>query len=353
MPPEDAAISLPAADQPPVAAKPAPFAERLAAKEAELGGPDAEEVSRPATAEAKTPAKSDKAPGDPREAKLAQLKTIAGELGLAVDDSAVSVAERAEHRAAIRRQREKLEQEREAFLRDKGEFDKNKGEKVAKAEAILAALESGDPDAFATNAGFKDFNDFQHNFLKRLADPNYSEFKKLQKEIEDQKAERAKAEQEAKQRQESQRKAQVMDAYMSNLTEQAKASTNPLVAAMADDPLFLQAVFAIQRDNWDEGTQSTCTLEQALKKATKGAKMDLESELRGLRDRLNKGFAEPEMPAAAAKLNAGGNGKKPAPKTAVVPTSAGAGGGPPKKPSEMTPKEWAAYKAAKFAEADA
>jgi len=349
MPPEDAAIALPAADQPPVPARELPFAERLAAKEAELGTDDDTPVAPGTTKEAKPKA----APVDPREAKRAQLKAIAEELGLAVDDTAVSVAERAEHRAAIRRQKAQLEADREAFLRDKGEFDKNKGEKVAKAEAILAALESGDPDAFATNAGFKDFNDFQHNFLKRLADPNYSEFKKLQKEIEDQKAERQKAEEEAKQQQAAKQRAQAMDTYMANLTAQAKASANPLVAAMADDPLFLNAVFAIQRDNWDDETQSTCTIDQAIKKATKGAKTDLETELRGLRDRLNKGFAEPTLPAAAAKLNGGGNGKKPAPKTAVVPTSAGAGGGPPKAITEMTKAEWAAYKAAKFAEVDA
>lgn len=344
--PEDASIPLPAADQPPAAARPAPFAERLAAKEAELGGPaDAPPVETGSAPEAKPKA----AAADPREAKRSQLKALADELGLTLDDSAVSVSERAEHRAAIRRQKAQLESDREALLRDRGEFDKNKGEKVAKAEAILAALESGDPDAFATNAGFKDFNDFQHNFLKRLADPNYSEFKKLQKEIEDQKAERAKAEEETKQRAESQRRAEAMDSYMSNLTKQAQGSSNPLVAAMADDPLFLQAVFAIQRDHWDEEKQQTISVEQAIKRATKGAKQDLESELRGLRDRLNKGFAEPTLPARAAKLNG-----KPAPKTAVVPaSSSGAGGGAPKPISEMTKSEWAAYKAAKFAEADA
>ena len=350
MPPEDAAIALPAADQPPVPAREIPFAQRLAAKEAELGTTDDD---TPVAVGAPPEAKPKAAAADPKEAKRAQLKALADELGLALDDTAVSVAERAEHRAAIRRQKAQLEADREAFQRDKGEFDKNKGEKVAKAEAILAALESGDPDAFATNAGFKDFNDFQHNFLKRLADPNYSEFKKLEQKIAEKEAQEKKAADEAKQRQTQQERARAMSTYMDNLTAQAKASANPLVASMADDPLFLQAVFAIQRDNWNDETQSTCTVEQAIKKAAKGAKLDLETELRGLRDRLNKGFAEPELPAAAAKLNGGGNGKKPAPKTAVVPTSAGAGGGPPKAISEMTKSEWAAYKAAKFAEADA
>jgi hypothetical protein len=138
---------------------------------------------------------------------------------------------------------------------------------------------------------------------------------------------------------------------MSNLTATCQKSTNPLVAAMADDPVFLQAVFQIQKENWDQETQQTVTVEQAIKKAMRGAKQDLESEMRGLYDRLHKGFSSvgETAPAAAAKTN----GKKPAPKTAVVPaTSTGGGGGPPKRPSEMSSKEWAAYKAAKFAEVE-
>ena len=72
-----------------------------------------------------------------------------------------------------------------------------------------------------------------------------------------------------------------------------------------------------------------------------------ETELRALHERLGKAF----VPAAAAEPAAAApkpNGKKPAPKTAVVPsTSTGGGASAPKKPSEMTPSEWAAYKRAK------
>ncbi len=141
-----------------------------------------------------------------------------------------------------------------------------------------------------------------------------------------------------------------MASYMDNLTATCQKSANPLVQAMADDPLFLQAVFAIQRDHWDPETESTLTVEQAIKKAAKGARTDLESELRGLHERLSKGFAAPSIPAKVAALN--GNGKKPAPKTAVVPSSSNGGGSVPKSVGEMTPQEWAKYKAARFAEAD-
>jgi hypothetical protein len=341
-----AAVVLPAADQPPAVVKELPFAQRLEAKEREMGSAGDDETPEVAAPAAKPKA----ATADPKEGKLAQLKALAGELGFALEDTGVTVAERAEHRAAIRRQKAQLEQERAAFLKDKGDFDSNKGEKVARAEALLAALESGDPDGFSKHAGFKDFNDFQTNFLKRLADPNYSELKKLQERVEAAEKEKAKIAEEAKQRADGEQRAKAMDSYMSNLTATCQKSANPLVQAMADDPLFLQAVFAIQRDHWDPETESTLTVEQAIKKAAKGARTDLESELRGLHERLSKGFAAPAVPAKVVALN--GGGKKPAPKTAVVPASANGGGAVPKSVGEMSPAEWAKYKAARFAEAE-
>jgi hypothetical protein len=348
-------IVIPAADQPPAPATPKPFAERWAAVESKAddgasSDPPTEATGAPEKKAGRPAATPAKPVADPREAKLAQLKALSEEMGLAFDDSGVSVVERAEHRRAIRRQKDDIEQQRAALNKEKGDFESNKGEKLARAEAILSALESGDPDGFAKHAGFKDFNDFQHNFLKRLADPNYGELRKLQQWKEEQEAERKKGETEAQQRAESQSRAEALSAYMGNLTATCQKSANPLVAAMAEDPVFLQAVFQIQKENWDPDTQQTLTVEQAIKKAAKGAKNDLESELRGLHERLNKGFASvgETAPAAAAKAN----GKKPAPKTAVVSATSTGGGGPPKKLGDMTTKEWAAYKAAKYAEAE-
>lgn len=349
-----AAVVLPAADQPPPAvAKEAPFAARWAAV-ADTVTDDADEPAEtPATGETAplkaAPKKDVKAAGDPKEVKRAQLKTLAEELGLNVDDSAVSVAERAEHRAAMRRDKEKLARERE-------EWDKSKAlkpEQLRAAErgaAMIDAIERGDPDAFAkATEKFKDFNEFQTSFIKRLADPNYMELKRLQERDAEREKKEKQAAEESTKRAQGEEYNRARNAYMKNLTETCKKSTNPLVAAMADDSLFLQAVYRIQEENWNDDTQSTVTVEQAIKKAAKGAGADLETELRALHERLSKGFAIGEAaPAAAAKTN----GKKPAPKTAVVPVSSNGGGGASKKPSEMTPQEWAKYRAQRMAEAE-
>jgi hypothetical protein len=121
---------------------------------------------------------------------------------------------------------------------------------------------------------------------------------------------------------------------------------------MAEDPLFLRDVYRIQEENWDDDTQKTVTAEEAIKKASKGSNATLEDSLRGIYERLGKGFGSvgQTAPAAAAKTN--GNGKKPAPKTAVVPSNSAGGASAPKKPSEMTPTEWSAYKRARFEEAN-
>lgn len=351
MPPEDAAaVVLPAADQPPGPAKDEPFAKRWAAVADTITDEEPAETPAEATPSKAAPKKDAKAPGDPKEAKRTQLKTLAEELGLNIDDSAVTVAERAEHRAAIRRQKSQLEADRATFLKEKGEFDANKGEKVARADTLFDAYERGDPEGFAKALGATDFNDFQKNFLKRLADPNYNELRRLQEKDAARDAEAKKQAEQQKTQAEQQRQNEMRVGYMKSLTETCQKSTNPLVAAFADEPLFLHTVYQIQKENWDPETESTVTVEQAIKKALKGSPRDLEGDLRDIYERAKKAF-EPigsTAPAAAQKTN----GKKPAPKTAVVPVSSNGGGGLAKKPSEMSPQEWAKYRAQRMAEAE-
>jgi len=347
-----AAVVLPAADQPPPvgATKTDPFAKRWAAVADSITDDAEESAETPEAAPSKAAPKKDaKAPGDPKEAKRAQLKTLAEELGLNIDDSAVTVAERAEHRAAMRRDKEKLATERAEFERSKA-LKPEQQQAADFGAAIKDAYDRGDPDGFAKALGAKDFNEFQTSFIKRLADPNYNELRRLQQKVEEKEAAEKKAAEEAAKREEAQKHQHAYKTYMDNLTEICRKSTNPVVAAFADEPLFLSAVYRIQDENWNDETQSTLTVEQAIKKAVRGGSADLETGLRGLYERGKKAFEEvgSTAPAAAAKTN----GKRPAPKTAVVPVSSSGGGGPAKKPSEMTPAEWAAYRAKRMAEAE-
>ena len=329
-------VVVPAADQPPGDAKPLGFNDRW--KAAEANEPDADDAPpAPKPAAAKPPAAD----------KRSQLESLAKELGLSLNGDEVTVAERAEFRRA-KEKREAEWERRERAITEK-ETSVGSNEKVKRADAIFDAIERGDPDAFAKAVNAKDFNDFQTSFIKRLADPNYAELQRLQKRVEE--ADELKKQQEEQQRQNENNaaRARAYSSYMSTLSETCKASANPLVAAMHDDPLFLQAVYNIQEQSWDKELERTCTVEEAIAKASKGAKSPLKNELRELYNRLHKGFGA-DVAGAAVEAAQKAGGKRPAPKTAVTPAHSTNAGGPPKPIGEMTPNEWAEYKKKRYAE---
>ena len=355
MPPEAAAavaeqpnLQVPVADQPPEHKPAAPFDARYAAMQAKLGISDDDEPEETSEA-AEKPAESEKPKrnGDPTAGDKAMFEALAKKLGFAIEGSSVSVEERAEWRRAKAR-------EKEAIARERAEWEKTKQttpeqvEKVGKADKILAALDAGDPDGFAQATGFKDFNEFQQSFIKRLADPNYMELRKLQQWKEQKEQREREQEAEGLNRAEQAKRAKAYSEYMSDLTEKCKASSNPLVAAMHDDPLFLQAVYNVQKDHWDPDKQQTVPVEEAIRIAARGGQ-SLESELKGLLERLKKGF--PEMAAAVDAATAGKPIKK-APRTGVVPVNGTSVASVPKKPSEMTSLEWREYTKRKLAESD-
>lgn len=360
MPPEAAAVAeqpnlqVPVADQPPEHKPAAPFDARYAAMQAKLGISDDDEPEEaPEAAGAPAEPEKPKRNGDPTAGDKAMFEALAKKLGFAIEGSSVSVEERAEWRRAKAR-------EKEAIARERAEWEKTKQttpeqvEKVGKSDALIAALDAGDPDGFAAAVHAirpefgKTYNEIQANFIKRLADPNYMELRKLQQWKEQQEQERQKQEQEGRTRAQQEQHAQAYRAYMSDLTEKCKASSNPLVAAMHDDPLFLQAVYNVQKDHWDPDKQQTVPVEEAIRIAARGGQ-SLESELKGLLERLKKGF--PEMAAAVDAATAGKPVKK-APRTGVVPVNGTSVASIPKKPSEMSPLEWREYTKRKLAESD-
>ena len=339
MPPEAAqALETPPTGAAPPIAAPKSFEDRWKAVGGEdldapepVEAPPAEAKSKPAAA----------APPDER----AQLEALAKKLGFAIDGNGVTVAERADFRRA-REKREKEWADREAKLLEREKSTPEDAEFARTGRAILDAIERGDPDAFAREVKAKDFNEFQQNMIRRLADPNYGELRKLQQWKDDQEKLRVQQEEQQRQNAENAKRAEAYKSYMATLSATCKASADPLVASMHDDPLFLQAVYNIQEQNWDKDLMRTCTAEEAIAKAARGAAKPLKDELQELYQRLHKAFG-------GATTEAKPNGKKPAPKTAVTPKATTAdGGGAPKPVSEMTPAEWAEYKKKKFAEAD-
>jgi hypothetical protein len=325
-----APVAVPAADQPPGDSQPRSFADRWKAH----GGEDldVEEPAEDASTKPPTEAKPDaSATTKVTAGDRAMFEALAKKLGIKVENGAVKPSERIAWESAKKRQEEGLAA-REAKLRE-AEAGIESSPRVKKAEAVLAAFENGDPEGFASALGVKDFNEFQQSFLKRLADPNYAELRKLQQWKEQQETERAENEKRTAEQQRQQQVQQAERAYMTTLSETCKASSNPLVAAMHDDPLFLQAVYRIQKKHWNPEQQKTVTVEEAIQEG-------LEGELRKLKERLDRGFGSgtTNEGTPAAK-----NGKRPAPRTGITPPNASLAGGAAKKPSEMSPLEWREY----------
>lgn len=341
-----APVAIPPAEQPPAPVREKSFAERWK----EHGGDEAEAADAaeaPSVPEPEKPAEAKPRNADPTAGDRAMFDALAKKLGYSIDGKAVLPTDRIKWEQAKKRQEEGLAV-REKAVKD-AEAAAGSNERVKKAESILAAIESGDPDGFAAAVGRKNFNEFQEEFIKRLADPNYTELKRLKEWKEQQEQERVRATEEAKQREESEVRERLRAGYMDSLSKTCAASSNPLVAALAEDPNFLQAVFRIQQENWDPVQQKTVTAEEAIRKAAKGAKQPLEDELRGIYERLGKGFGAAAPAAETAPVK---NGKKPAPKTAVTPPNTTGGASAPKKPSDMTPLEWREYSRKRLEESE-
>lgn len=332
-------VVIPPADVPPEPAAPKSFDERWKAKAAvEPVVDEPAEPAQPAAPKA-TPAK----PAPAGDADRAQLKALAAKLGLEVDEKGVTTADAIAVRAQ-KRQNLAWKAEQEAkFAKERTEWEATHGPKLKRTEAADAAFESGDPDAFAQAYGAKDWNDLQASFLNRIADPNYKEVQAIKAKL----AEKEKAEEEAKKQAEEQAKLREVHQrranYFKTLSEQCKASSDPLAQALAEDMGFLNDVFQVQKENWNEEEGRTVTVEEAIKRASKNGP-SLYDRMKAFKERLDKGFGgAPAVAAPAAAAPAPKTSKKPAPKTAVTPPNTVEGGGAPKKPSDMSPQEWREY----------
>ncbi len=336
--PAPAPVAIPAADQPPGDSQPKSFNERWKAH----GGEDLDAPGDDEPAAGEAPKPDAKPMGPATAGDKAMFEALAKKLGIKVENGAVKPSERiAWENAKLRAEQgiAKAKQEAEQ-MRAEAESALKSNPRIQKADAIMAAYEAGDPDGFAAALGAKDFNEFQQSFLRRLADPNYGELRKLQQWKEQQEAERVKGEETQREQQRAQQIQQAERTYMATLQQTCQASSDPLVAAMHDDPLFLQAVYRIQKKHWNPEQQKTVTVEEAIQEG-------LKDELHKLKGRLDRGFGGGAPAAAAPAVS---NGKRPAPRTGITPVNASLAGGAAKKPSEMTPLEWREYSRRKLEE---
>lgn len=290
--------------------------------------------------------------------KLARLRALATELEMDVDGATVTARERVEFREAKKKLSERImAQEREVLQRleqAKAQFS----DKLGKADRIEAAAAAGDFEGLAKLLGKKDWNALQEDVIAQISDPNYKRLKELEQYRQQQEEREAQAQQLQERQSFAQRQQQARAEHVTSLQGQMRASTDPLVAAMHDDPQFIAAVIEVQRQNWDG--HSTVSPEKAIKMAAQGFQAPIAQHMRGLYDRLQKVFgatpaqaaavvqaAAPAVAAAAAAEPPAGGKKN---RTAVVPTAATAGA--PSTPStKMTRKEKNAMFTKRLAEA--
>lgn len=228
---------------------------------------------------------------------------------------------------------DELRAERAKFDEERGKFSP----RVEKAEKLLQLMETADYENLAKEAGYEDWDKFQSHVLGTITDPNYKRTRELERKLAEREAKekadeeaRAKAEQEQRQehesRQQAQARAKAIAEHKQGLSEAMTRSTDRAVAAMADDPVFVNTVFEIQKQNYDPSTKSTVSPEQAIRMALRGGQRTVHEELTLLYQRLRKAVgeeaAQEAVAAAVAAPATPAPAKAKASKTAVVPTSA-------------------------------
>lgn len=320
--------------------KPSPPPKAKGGKKGKASAAAAAESATPAEPAAPAPT-SVPTPAERR----ATLVEIAKELGLDVDDARVTTRERAEFREARRQHAERMKRDEQDFMQRLNGLKTETVGEVQWARQLKQLRDAGDYEGIARHLGAKDWNGLQEEVIARISDPNYKKLRELEEFKQQQIQREEQTRREREQQEASAREVAARRQYMGSLSQLCSASKDPLVAAMHDDPMFLQAVYDVQKENWDGRT--TVTPEQAIKIVSRNAARPLAQELRGIYERLHKAFGAtpPAAAVAAAKAEVAevvAAAATPAPtagkanKTGVVPSKATPEASPPRK---LTKKE--------------
>jgi hypothetical protein len=283
---------------PPVPAqKKAARAPKKAAQAEPTGDEPTEETETPAP----KPAAEEKTDAD-KLGRLGLIKKLAAEEGLVVEDGKILTKQLAEFRLLKKEQRNQIARaEKDAIGRIEN-AQKELDDRFKKVQSLEAALKGRDHQGLAKALGYEDWDKLQQEIVAWNSDPHYQELREIKEWKAQQEAEAERAAQQRAQQQQQQQRAEMETKYIGDLSGVMKGSQDPVVAAMAEDPLFVRAVYRIQQENWDG--RETVTPEQAVRMSAQGARVTLGEELQALHARLDKAFAKqradaaPKQPAA-------------------------------------------------------
>jgi hypothetical protein len=294
------------------AALAAELEERAAAKAEASAETDDEPEAEAAEDKGKKPKakRAETKPEPPAGGEIEQLRALATKLGMALEDGKVTTTERVKLREERRANLQAISQARQNAIAEVQKMREEISPRIGRAQAFEEAVASGDFNAIAQHAGFKDWNEMQEDQLKKAADPNYRKLLDLEGQLKAEKAEKERAREQAEHHERTQAELRAQHQYKGQLSTRMVASQDPLVKALGDVPNFVNAVFNVQRATWD-GTSDAMTPEHAVRHRLNGAPSVME-ELKTLYERLTPVFAPKAAPAPAAPA------KKIAPKPAAA-----------------------------------
>lgn len=255
------------------------------------------------------------------------LKKLAEKLGLTVNDKGLTKRDLAAFTDKKRRLHSQYVKRNAELDQKVHQFNDYVRQKEAPLTAFQQALQAQDLDGIAKIAGFESWNDLQAVQLKRMSDPGYHEVSELKKTLEKERQEKERQIAEQTARQAENERAQKLHNYKIELSKQAEASKDPLAKAMAQDRMFVETVFSVQKDLVDPLTGKTVSVEEALDVELPNGRT-LRQNLKAHYDRLVAVFGKPEAPAikdnpaglknAKTKEIAPAQGTKPAVKKSLV-----------------------------------
>ncbi len=156
----------------------------------------------------------------------------------------------------------------------------------------------------------------QEEILARIADPHYNEIQRLRKEIDEDKAQKKKAEEEHRARAMQAERQQAIVSVKRGIMAEASQAKDPVLKAMHTDPLFVDTIFSLQEKNYDPVTQTTISIEEALDEPLPNGQT-LRGHMKDLYERLAKAFGQPALPAPKPVAAA----PAPAPKRERLPAA--------------------------------
>lgn len=200
----------------------------------------------------------------------------------------------------------------------------------SRISAFEKAIEAGDFDAAAAATGRKDWQALQQEMLDRVSDPTYKQLIEMQRWKEQKEQEETQRQQQWQRQQEEQRqqaaeneRLQAQATYKQSLSQQMANSRDPIVAAMHDDPVFIETIFNYQRKHFDPESNTFPSPEALIRRDEGGIRASLEK----LHARLGKALGAPPAPAAREAPEASPEATRTAALSAPTPKA------PPKQPS--------------------